>query len=165
MEIWDGYRSDSTLAGCDIIRDEKMPENIYHIVSEVIVHHKDGDYLLMQRDYIKKKYPGLYEASASGSALKGETPMEAAKRELKEETGSATEQLTFISKSTDPSTQGLYYIYLCEAECDKESITLQGGETISYKWLSKVDFLEFVQSDNYIKDDRERKKVYLDSIR
>lgn len=165
MEIWDGYRADGTLAGCDIIRGEKIPEDIYHIVSVVIVHHKDGDYLLMQRDYSKKKYAGLYEASASGSALKGETPMEAARRELKEETGIAADEMKFISKCSDLSTQGLYYIYLCETECDKESITLQKGETISYLWLNKVEFLDFVYSDKYIKDDRERKKVYFDTIR
>lgn len=52
MEVWAGYREDSTLAGCDVIRGDVIPDGIFHIVSEVIVRHKDGDYLLMQRDYI-----------------------------------------------------------------------------------------------------------------
>lgn len=55
MEVWDAYKSDGTLAGFDIIRGDVIPDGFFHIVSEVIVRHKDGDYLLMQRDYKKKK--------------------------------------------------------------------------------------------------------------
>lgn len=164
MEIWDGYRADGTLAGCDLIRGDVIPDGIFHIVSEVIVRHKDGDYLLMQRDYNKKIYPGLYEASAGGSALKGETPIEAAKRELREETGITAKDLKLISRCSDISARGLYYIYLCETDCHKNSIILQKGETISYKWLSRNEFVEFIQSDHYIKNDRERKRDYFDSL-
>ncbi len=78
MEIWDAYYEDGSLAGCDLIRGEKIPDGLYHLVSEVIVRHNDGDFLVMQRDYYKKVYPGLYEATASGCALKGESAEECA---------------------------------------------------------------------------------------
>jgi 8-oxo-dGTP diphosphatase len=45
---------------------------LFHLVSEIIVKHEDGMYLLMQRDWKKPNSPGLYEATAGGSALKGE---------------------------------------------------------------------------------------------
>ena len=165
MEVWEGYREDATLAGCDVIRGDVIPAGIFHIVSEVIVRHKDGDYLLMQRDYIKKKYPGLYEASASGCVLKGETPLEAAIRELREETGIIAEELKLINICSDLGTRGLYYIYFYETECDENSIIFQRGETISYIWLSKREFIKFVQLDKYIRDDRHRKSKYLNSLR
>ena len=85
MEIWDAYREDGTMAGCDLVRGRKIPKGLYHLVCEVLVKHKDGTYLLMQRDWKKKNYPGLYEATSSGCALKGESSYEAAIRELKEE--------------------------------------------------------------------------------
>ena len=43
-------------------------------------------YLLMQRD-LRKHHGGEWKVSAGGSALQGENGLEAAIRELKEETG------------------------------------------------------------------------------
>ena len=34
--------------------------------------HTDGDYLLLQRDFAKSNHGAFYEATAGGSALKGE---------------------------------------------------------------------------------------------
>ncbi|MDR3597884.1 NUDIX domain-containing protein [Clostridium sp.] len=163
MEIWDAYKEDGTLAGCNLIRGEEIPKGLFHLVSEIIVKHKDGMYLLMQRDWKKPNFPGLYEASAGGSALKGEQAYDAAVRELKEETGIEAKKLKLIYKGM--SKHAIFYGYLCETDCDKDSITLQEGETISYLWMAKEDFLKFVESDKYIQPYKERMNEYLDSIR
>lgn len=163
MEIWDAYKQDGTLAGCNLIRGETIPKGLFHLVSEIIVKHKDGMYLLMQRDWKKTNFPGLYEASASGSALKGEEPYYAAVRELKEETGVEAKKLKKIYKCMSKDT--IYCGYLCETNCDKESITLQEGETISYLWMTKEEFFKFVESDKYVQLHKERMSEYLDSIR
>ena len=39
---------------------------------------------------------------------------------------------------------GLLFVFLCLTDCDKGAITLQEGETVSYKWLSEKDFVSFV---------------------
>lgn len=44
----------------------------------------------MRRDLSKPNYGGYYEATAGGSALKGEDKMACVKRELFEETGIIT---------------------------------------------------------------------------
>lgn len=163
MEIWDAYKQDGTLAGCDLIRGEEITKGLFHLVSEVIVKHKDGMYLLMQREWKKPNFPGLYEASAGGCVLKGEKPYDAAVRELKEETGIEAEQLKQIYRCRGKHT--IYYGYLCEIDCNKESIKLQEGETISYLWMTKEEFLKFVESDKYIQPYKERMSEYLDSIR
>lgn len=87
MEFWDGYFRDGTRANIDLIRGDVLPDGLYHLVCEVLVQHKDGDYLLMKRDLSKRNYGGYYEATAGGSALKGEDKMACIKRELLEETG------------------------------------------------------------------------------
>ena len=71
-EIWDAYYSDGILAGRDLVRGEPIPDGLHHLVSEILVRHTDGDYLLMQRDPRKPNYGGCFEATAGGSALKGE---------------------------------------------------------------------------------------------
>lgn len=163
MEIWDAYLEDGTLAGCDLIRGNQIPSGLYHLVCEIVVIHKDGTFLLTQRDYKKPNYPGMYEASAGGSALKGETALEAAKRELKEETGIEANELSQIYRSKSKDT--IYIGYLCESDCDKASITLQEDETISFVWLEKEDFIQFVESDKYMQVHKRRLEGYLDTLR
>ena len=87
MEYWDAYDKDlNKIDGITLVRGEPIPENVYHLVCETVVKHVDGTYLLMQRDF-NKHLGGLWELTAGGSALSGETPLECAVRELMEETG------------------------------------------------------------------------------
>ena len=110
-EIWDGYLRDGSLANKDLIRGEKIPNGLYHLVSEILVRHIDGDYLLMQRDYNKPNYGGYYEATAGGSALKGEDKITCAKRELFEETGISA--LSYEEIGCYISHDTIYFEFLC----------------------------------------------------
>lgn len=159
MEIWDAYLPDGTLAGCDLVRGEPIPEGLRHLVSEIIVRHTDGDYLLMQRDPRKRNYGGYYEATAGGSALKGEDALACAKRELREETGIHTGTFTSLGRSVSCNT--IYETFLCVTDCCKNSITLQAGETVSYKWITEAEFVDFVNSDAMIDVQRQRYLLYL----
>lgn len=54
MEIWDAYdRSFNRIKNQTLIRGEPIPDNVYHLVCEIIVKHIDGSYLIMQRDFRK----------------------------------------------------------------------------------------------------------------
>jgi len=158
MEIWDAYYSDGIRAGLDLIRGNPIPVGLYHIVSEMLVRHVDGDYLLMQRDYEKEGYPGWMEATAGGSALKGENALEASKRELFEETGLTG--ITFEEISRHLTDHTIFISYLVVTDCDKNSVKLQSGETISYKWMSEEDFFKFLHSDEAIPPQKERLMSY-----
>ncbi|MEE0060717.1 MAG: NUDIX hydrolase [Acutalibacteraceae bacterium] len=158
MEIWDGYFKDGTLANQDLIRGEKIPKGLYHIVCDVLVRHIDGDYLLIQRDFRKPHFGGYFEATAGGSALKGEDIIACAKRELAEETGIASNSFELIGQCHSCNT--IYYSYLCVTDWNKTSIILQEEETISYKWVSEKDFISFVNSHEMIDLQKERYKKF-----
>ena len=158
MELWDGYLVDGTLANCDLVRGEPIPEGLYHLVCEILVRHIDGEYLLMRRDPRKPNYGGYYEATAGGSALKGEDKLTCAKRELLEETGISAKDPMEIGGYTSHDT--IYYNYLCVTDCEKTSVSLQEGETVSYKWVSENDFIAFVNSDEMIDIQKERYHKY-----
>ena len=167
MELWDAYDRNENKLDFDLVRGEPIPAGVYHLVCDTVVRHTDGDYLIMQRDLNKPAYPGYYQVGAGGSVLKGESPLEGALRELAEESGiiATAKDLTQIHLYICDETQSIYYKYLCITDCPKDSVTLQEGETIDYKWLSKEEFLAFMESDKAIDVQRERLRIFLDSIR
>ncbi len=80
MELWDAYDRDfKKIEGITLVRGESVPEGCFHLVCDVIVRHSDGTWLLMLRD-ASKHHGGMWEASAGGSALRGESPAQCAAR-------------------------------------------------------------------------------------
>jgi len=162
MEIWDAYHADGTPAGGTLVRGEPIPEGLYHLVSEILVRHTDGDYLLMQRDLRKPAYPGYYEATAGGSALAGENALACARRELREETGIAADSFAEIGRFVSQDT--IYCQYLCVTGCDKTTVTLQEGETIAYRWITEAEFVDFIHSGQMIDVQRKRYQAYFERM-
>ena len=162
MEIWDGYLSDGTRAGVDLVRGEPIPDGLFFLAVEILVRHTNGDYLLMQRDFSKPAFPGFYEATAGGAAQKGEDPHVAAIRELREETGIIASELTELKHMIYHKM--LCYQYLLITDCDKNAIVLQKGETVAYKWVSEKEFIEFINSGKMIPTQLERHTEYFKSL-
>ena len=113
-EIWDAYLSNGEKAGIDLVRGELIPEGLYHLVVDVAIRHVDGDFLLMKRSQNKATDPGLYELSAGGSALKGESPFDAAKRELFEETGIVLDNFEVVNSFVHEKHKAIYYEFAQE---------------------------------------------------
>ena len=149
MEIWDAYDANlNKIENKTLVRGETIPDGIFHLVCDILVRHADGTYLLMQRD-LRKSYGGLWEATAGGSALSGETPIVCAKRELKEETGITATVLSQVGCVVDKGTHSIYVEFLCITDCNKNAVTLQDGETTAYKWVSRKELLS-MNSDKLI---------------
>ena len=127
-------------------------------MSEILVRRVDGDYLLTRRDIRKNNYGGWYEATAGGAALKGENKVSCAIRELLEETGITSGDFKEIGHYTSNDT--IYYSFLCVTDCDKASVSIQEGETMSYKWIHENDFIAFVNSSEMIDSQRARYHNY-----
>lgn len=160
MEIWDGYNRNGTLAGTDLIRGKRIPQGLYHLVCEVLVRHTDGDCFLMRRAATKPNYGGYWEATAGGSALKGEDKFTCIKRELLEETGISANDFTELGRFVFEDSQCIFYTFLCVTDCDKASVRLQDGETDAYKWVTEQEFIAFVNSDKMIKRQKKRYSNY-----
>ena len=72
-------------------------------------------------------------------------PLDCAIRELREETGIDTNDLMEVGRVTTNDT--IYVEYLCVTDCDKSSVTLQTGETIAYKWVSREELTKMDRSE------------------
>ncbi len=142
MEIWDCYDSNGQLVeGVTLTRGEAMPIEYRHLVVDVVVEHVDGSYLMMKRSYSKHNYPGFWEIGAGGSAVQGESSLDAVVRELKEETGITPTTLMQVYRRI--SQDCICDVYLAVTDCDKDSIVTQPEETIDYKWVTKDELIKF----------------------
>ncbi len=158
-ELWDAYDAKLNKIGdVTLVRGEDVPDGYFHLVSEIIVKHTDGSYLIMQRD-MRKHLGGMWEATAGGSALQGENPLTCAQRELREETGIEASELIEIGRVLHHSHKTYYVDYLCVTDVDKNSIVLQEGETMDYKWVTadelrkmSRDELATMRSLNFIEE-------------
>ena len=152
MELWDAYNSNfEKIEGMTLVREEeeKIPKGVYHLVVHILVKHTDGTYLLMRRDPTKPAYPNMWEASAGGAALKGESAVEGALRELREETGIVADSLKELDWSL--GTTCIHCRYLCETDCPKDSIKLQQDETCDYRWVTAQELLDYQRMNLWAK--------------
>ncbi|MCR4617292.1 MAG: GNAT family N-acetyltransferase [Lachnospiraceae bacterium] len=168
-EFWDLYDRDGKRTGETFERGygnyNRIPEGRYHLVVDILVIHEDGTYLLTKRDERKDVYPGYWEASAGGSAVSGEMPLEAAKRELFEETGLTADSFELVSVVFRDKSRSFFYSYLAKVSGEKDSIVLQEGETTDYKWVDKKGFLEYVDAPDTMKNHNARYERYINTLR
>lgn len=165
MELWDAYNKNEEKAGVDLVRGEEIPKGLYHLVVSTVVRHKDGTYLLLKRNEEQPLAPGFEEVGISGAVLKGETPVRAALRELREETGIRTERLDLIYHLISEGMRGICYGYLCMTDIPKDSVVIQEREVSAYRWVTEEELLEFCESDACIPTQRVWLESFLDELR
>lgn len=169
-EIWDLYDRSGKRTGEKFIRKpgnyKDIPDGLYHLGVDILALHEDGTYLLTKRSEVKDVYPGFWEASAGGAAKSGEEPLEAAERELFEETGLKADRWELVNiLFKDTNSHALFYSYLAYVSGDKNRVTLQEGETTAFKWVDLKGFLEYVDSDKAIVSHNQRYAKYIEGLR
>lgn len=132
----------------------------YHLVCEVLVRHRDGDYLCMIRSRQKPNYPSYPECTAGGSALRGETPLACIRRELREETGIVWTDFEEVGTSVRDRDGAIFHSYFATVDWPKDHISLQEGETEDCRWLSEAAFIELVNAGRMIPEQFERMREF-----
>ena len=119
----------------------------------VIIYTKNKDVLILKKNNDKDMWQ-----SVTGSLNENEEPVEAAKREVFEETGLSTENLIDCNKQyvfeiyemwrhkyEDGVTHNTEHVFLLELE-EKINIVIDKSEHLQYEWLSRVKAAEKVFS-------------------
>ena len=148
MELWDAYDAEGRKLGATLVRGEPIPDGVYHLACDILIRHVDGTYLLMRRAP-EKVLGGKWEASAAGSALQGETALDCAMREVREETGVDCGTFTEVGRIRSDAYHVHFVEFLCLTDFPKDAIRLQDGETVAYRWMTK-DELNALPPDVFI---------------
>jgi 8-oxo-dGTP pyrophosphatase MutT (NUDIX family) len=107
-------------------------------LSLVVLHDAHGRVLVQLREP-DKPYGGMW-GLVGGHIEPGETPEDAARREVREETGFAVGDLTPFGHVTAGGIERFVY----HARADGEVLP---GEGVAYEWLSTLDDRPFVPQD------------------
>lgn len=86
MEVWDLYTENRVKTGETHLRGTPLPENRFHLVVHVWIVNSKGEYLIAQRAADRPSNPLMWEC-VGGSVVAGETSLEGAVREVREEVG------------------------------------------------------------------------------
>ena len=138
-ELWDLLDEDGMPVGATHVRGEKLPHGAYHRVVEIFTMNSKGELLITKRAPEKKPYPNMWDITG-GAVVAGEDSLDAARRELREETGIevANRELNLIL--THKGNSAFVDIYIAHKDIPAEKLTMQPGETSAAKWVKLSEF-------------------------
>ena len=145
-EPWDLYDQERQKTGVVHERGEPIPQGLYHLVVSVWVVNSQGEYLMSQR-HPNKPYPKYWECTG-GSVLAGESSLQGAVREVKEELGLLLDANTarLIYQTRRDASQDFYDVWLFHSDTPTTVLKLQSNEVIDAKWLSKEAIYDLQKS-------------------
>lgn len=155
MELWDIYDIDRVRTGRVAQRGKPaseggLGEGEYHLVVHICVFNGRGQLLLQQRQKDKEGYPNLWDVSAAGSALAGETSAAAASRELREELGLVhdfTKERPFWTTHFERGFDDWYFIRM---EADISDLRLQPEEVQDARWADLAEIERMLDSGEMV---------------
>lgn len=150
MELWDIYDKNRNLTGRTMERGSKFGKDDFHLVIHVCIFNSKNEMIIQQRQPWKEGWPNMWDITVGGSALSGETSMEAAERETFEEIGYKIDLSSERPFFTINFEVGFDDYYLVEREIDIKDLILQYEEVQSVKWASKDEIFQLVKDDKFI---------------
>lgn len=121
-------------------RAEVHARGLLHRATHVLVFNKHGDVLLQQRSALKDVHPGLWDSSVSGHLDAGEDYPAAAVRELEEEMGIQSTEITELARIPACDDTGQEFVRVYRARYDG-AIRYPCAEIRSAQWfpVAEVD--------------------------
>ena len=165
-ELIDVLDEDGNKTGRIETRKKVHQEGLYHRIVVIAIIDKSGNLLMQQRSIKKKTNPEKWDISVAGHVSSGQTSIQAAIREVKEEVGIDIneEELKFIC--TYKSGGKLFNNYIANHindfyivrrdKIDLDKIQMQEDEVQDIKLCDKRTIQDIISSNNIVK----REKAY-----
>lgn len=125
--------------GVTVLRGEKQPEGMYHLVAAVWIFGSDGSLLVTRRSKNKKDWPCTLE-NPGGALRPGETMAEGVLRELYEETGIKACADELILLGNVPGSTAIYGLYMLMSDISVQDLHLQTDEVSEAMRISAEEF-------------------------
>ena len=150
MEFRDLYDKNKKLTGKTIQKGETIPDGNYIIVVLTMIQNSKGEFLIQKRS---KQKNGLYGATG-GHCKTGETGLEGAITEIKEEIGLDVkpEEMVLLFEGREDKEQVFFELYYLKRDIDISKLKLQKEEVESVEWMSIERINELVDKSRFLKN-------------
>lgn len=166
MEIWDVLDENRNFTGRFALRDgSRMPPEDFHLVINVWIMNSRGEFLISRRSPEKDSFPGLWE-TVCGSVVSGETSLEGALREAREEVGLLLDpnrgELVLSEKCFSSWNNYFRDIWVFREEFQTETLTLQTEEVTEVMSASAGEILKRMKNGEFAPVFEYFEKIFLE---
>lgn len=145
-ELWDLYDAFGRKTHQTMVRGENVPSGMYHLVVHIWPINSKGEYLIQRRASTVLWKPGLW-AATGGAALIGETPISAARRELREEIGYDAKAEEMHRIACLRRSNSFCNVYTIMIDLPEDGFVLQKEEVDAVRWCSKETLLRMISEN------------------
>ncbi len=150
MELWDVYDADRKKTGTLAKRGEPLGEGEHHITVHICIFSPDGKMLIQKRSKNKKGWADLWDITAAGSVIAGESSAEGAHRELIEEMGIDYDFTGVRPHFTMNFNHGFADWYLLDLDIPLSAVSFADGEVVDAKYVTREELSELLQADKVV---------------
>jgi len=153
MEVWDILDEDGNITGRTMNKGDKIvwQKGIYHQGADVWIINSENKILIQKRSKEKKLEPNVW-AMTGGSVIKGETSLEALKRETFEELGIDLKTENAIKIKHFKTGNVWLDEYIVEQEVNLNDIVMQESEVSRVKFATFEEIERIYKDNMFIKD-------------
>ena len=156
-EMVDIYDADGNKTGIINSKLNAHKEGLWHISAHVWIYRPDGHILLQKRAAHKETFPSMWDISVAGHIDAGESPLEGALREIREEIGIRVDEkdleyaYTIRMEYPYPARGWINrehcYVYLMCVDFDADALTLQKEEVEDARFFTLDQFKNMAHAD------------------
>ena len=149
MEVWDVLDKNGLPTGKTVERKRVcLLKGEYHLVVHIWVLGADGRVLIQRRSLERPLMPGEW-AAIGGSAVSGESAVEAAKRELFEEMGIDADENEFQLIRNMVRKNSILNIFLVCRSTPISELSLQQEEVSEAKWVHRNKLRQMIKTGEF----------------
>lgn len=150
MELWDIYDKYRHKTGRIHERGMPLKDGDYHLVVHIWIVNSKGELLIQRRQPWKEGWPGMWDCAAAGSAIQGDSNLDAAIREVKEEIGIDINKDKFEHLFTIDFKRGFDDTFLVRQDIDIKDLQLQQEEVADAKWVTMDEMKSMIKLGEFI---------------
>ena len=150
MELLDVYDNYGNVTGRTIVRGDKsavLNENEHIAVSVIFIENDNGEFLIQKTSQEK----GGEFSSTGGHVDSGETPLEAIKREVKEEIGINIDNDQIEEYGFLLYDKPLRYIFYLRKNINLNNVKVQKEEVEYVKYMTVQEINELIETNQMLK--------------
>ena len=150
MEYIDIFDENNNLIGEMKEKTQAHKDGNFHRTAHIWIINNKKELLLQKRSASKKSHPNCWDISAAGHIRSGESVMDGALRELKEELGVETKEedlqyIVTIKNTKDPKNMEFQYVYLLNCNKAEREYIFVDNEVAEVKYVYYEELERMVQ--------------------